>query len=743
MPRIPIFRLGQSSEELLPPLLCSYSPELSLSGLQLGVDNLRHDVYLSPKFVHQARFQITRLIVRAGNLEGLLAAETPKPLPPNRFVAPSMSLKPRTQPEPPELKPLLSAIHLASLNQAKDVRNIQIDLLGRSAILKFLRAELSVQYVQVLERCRTNLTLLDGVRQQKSLEFRDRVAAFQVSKRRILRQTGQEIFRTLREIEKETLARMRRSLFGNERDAEYQLFLNPLIFTDDGQDAHLNAEHYVMLGNSERDPDGFASVRRIAIDFLQSLAVETAVENDRTWDGWLNVPENAHELLGSGNDDDATLKGRSQKARLGAWLDLLEQENVMELITASYEAVPLLAEYSTLVSAQQLKNSLVMREERERVQKLIEQQGKFSLAGLRTAAERLANCGGAERAKVAGRFFRDFLRYHRDLRRLEVLKSAMESVNLIGSEKIRELSAMNGTLYEFLGAEEQRPREAKVLRHVILKADVRDSSRLTKSLMERQMNPASYFSLNFYDPVNKLLAKYGAEKVFLEGDALILAFLEREGEPSLAVGKASVLAREMLEIVQGYNQLLERAGLPSLELGVGISYQDSSPMYLMDAQHRIMISDAINESDRLSSCNKRVRKMISSIETPFNVYAFQTVGDSDASESPDDFVLKYNLGGIRISEAAFQKLKHEISLEPLALSLPQLWGTEESRLFSGLVPLGNDIFRKIVVRASHIPQVESHDFSLKHWTEKWYYEVCTNSAIYAALEGKAAGKNPG
>ena len=739
MPRIPIFRLGQSSEELLPPLLCNYSPELSLSGLQLGVDNLRHDVFLSPKFVHHARFQISRLIVRAGSLEGLLAAESPAPLPTNRFVGPSMSLKPRAQPDTPELKPLLSGLHLASLNRAKDAGNIQIDLLGRSAILKFLRTELSVQFVQVLERCRTNLTLLDGVRQQRSLEFRDRVAAFQVSKKRILRQTGQELFRTLREIEKETLARMRRSLFGNERDAEYQLFLNPLIFTEDGQDAHLNAEHYVMLGNSERDADGFSNVRRIVIDFLQSLAVETA-ESDRIWDGWLNVPENAHELLGGGNDDDATLKGRSQKARLNAWLDLMEQENIMELVAASYESVPLLAEYSVLVSAQQLKNSLVIREERERVQKLIEQHGKLSLTGLRTASERLANCRGAERAKVAGRFFRDFLRYHRDLRRLEVLKVALESVNLISGEKIRELSAMNGTLYEFLGVEEQRPREAKVLRHVVLKADVRDSSRLTKSLMERQMNPASYFSLNFYDPVNKLLAKYGAEKVFVEGDALILAFLEREGEPSMAVGKASVLAREMLEIVQGYNQLLERAGLPSLELGIGISYQDSTPMYLMDTQHQIMISDAINESDRLSSCNKRVRKMISSMETPFNVYAFQTVAEADASESPDDFILKYNLGGIRISEAAFLKLKQEISLEPLTVSLPKLWGTEDSRLFSGLVPLGNDIFRKIVVRASQIPQVKADDFSLKHWTEKCYYEVCTNSAIYAALEGKSAAK---
>ena len=130
---------------------------------------------------------------------------------------------------------------------------------------------------------------------------------------------------------------------------------------------------------------------------------------------------------------------------------------------------------------------------------------------------------------------------------------------------------MNGTLYQFLLPDEQKSGEEKVVRHVVIKADVRDSSRLTRSLMEKGMNPASYFSLNFYDPVNKLLTKYGAVKVFLEGDAIILAILEREGEPGLGVGRASVLAREIVEIVRGYNQLVERAGLPGIELGVGIS----------------------------------------------------------------------------------------------------------------------------------------------------------------------------
>ena len=31
-----------------------------------------------------------------------------------------------------------------------------------------------------------------------------------------------------------------------------------------------------------------------------------------------------------------------------------------------------------------------------------------------------------------------------------------------------------------------------------------------RTLVSRGLNPASYFSLNFYEPINKLLPKYGA-----------------------------------------------------------------------------------------------------------------------------------------------------------------------------------------------------------------------------------------
>ncbi len=734
MPRIPIFRLGSQAEEAVPPRLASVYPQLALESLQVGVDNLRHDVHLSPKFVEQMRMHIARLLIRHGDVEGLLAAETPQKTG-NHFIRPPGA---KAKLEPADLKPLLAEMHTAALNRAKAEGNLVLDLLARSAIIKFLRFELNSQFAQILERCRMMLKTYEGVRQFKALEYRERAAGFQVAKKIILRKTGQELFRTLRDVEKETLARTRRSLFGNSHDEQYKLFLNPLIFTDDGSDTYLNAEQYVMLGNFDRDPDRFSNVRRITCEFLRFLDLDLGPDPERTLDGWLNVPENAQELVGGGVPEDSSPEGRSQKTRLAAWVDRLEEEELLAYVVASYEVAPLLAEYSPRINPQQLKNALISREERNRVEKLISEQGKASPDSLSAAIDRVGGCRGAERAKMAGRFLRDFLRYHRDRRQLETLNGALDSINLVANEKIRQLSAMNGTLYQFLLADEQKSGEEKVVRHVIIKADVRDSSRLTRSLLERDMNPASYFSLNFYDPVNKLLAKYGATKVFLEGDAIILALLEREGEPGLAVGRASVLAREIIEIVRGYNQLLERSGLPGIELGLGISYQDSPPMYLMDGEQRIMISDALNESDRLSSCSKRVRKSIRAADTPFHVYAFQTVSDADMGDSPEDFILKYNVSGVRMSEAAFRKLQTEISLEPCQLELPEVKTKEEFRLWSGLVPVGNDIFRKIVVRGSRISQVEPRTLALQHWTEQWYYEVCSNPAVYARLEGKAA-----
>lgn len=722
MPRIPIFKLG-SSAELPPPRLTSYTPALNLDGLHLGIDNLRHDVWLSPAFCESARAHISSLIAKYGGVEGILAAEAGGA---NRTAR--AKFVPVAQRKRPDLKPLLLDLHKAVLNQAKARGDLTIDLLGRTAILKFLRLELSSQFSGVLERCRNTLKGYEGLRQQKAAEYREIVAAFQIAKKSVLRQTAQELFRVLRENERETLGTLRRSLFGEKLNADYPVFLTQLIFQEDARDSYLQAEHYVLVGGFENDPDSVGNIRALLCEFLKAIASQ-AVEAEPSWfEGWLSSPENANELVGTGEPAE-----RPQRDRLQVWVDLLERETLLDFAIASYEVLPMVKDFAPLLDPQQLKYALVRKKDRERVEKLVAEHGKLPLDKLTSASSRVSQASGLQRAKIAARYLRDFLLYYRDMRRLEVLNAAIEKINLLGSEKLSELSRLNGTLYTFvLESEEVSQAEKPVARHVILKADVRDSSRVTRSLLEREMNPASYFSLNFYDPVNKLLPKYAASKVFVEGDAVILALLEHEGDPALSVARACVLAREMVEIVGGYNHLLQRAGLPALELGIGVSYQNSAPMYLLDGEHRIMISDALNESDRLSSCDKRMRKILRGTDVPFNAYEFRS------SESSVTEPMRYNVGGIRMSEAAFQRLREEISLMPVQLNFPQLWGTEENSYYTGLVPVGADVFRRIVVRTCNIPVVETGNFSLTQWTDSLLYELCTNAAVYKAVENTSA-----
>jgi hypothetical protein len=744
MVRFPFSARGNPEEHARLLSLSSYVPAITLEGLTAGIDNVRHDVFLSAVFTQAARLHVSNLVARYGNVQDLAAPELPAP----RFGVPTfLAQRPAAKPsDSSEFKRLLTELQVGALNRAKAAESTSIDLLARLAVLKFLRTQITQQFTHVLERCRTRVKNLENPRQphpQRAVEMRERFAQLQINKRAILRKAGQELFETLREVEKETLARLRRSLFGEVSVAAYDLFLNRLLFTEDGRDDYLNAEHYVMLGNFERDPDRFDLLRPIACDYLRMLQVAGSPPDDeRQLDALLNAPENAQELVAGGSPDESTPRGRAQKALLAEWLDLLERAGVMEHIVAAYECVPILPHYSPPINAQQLKNALILRAERQRVLALLEEHGKLSADALHAAVRRVASCRGADRAKMAGRFLGDFLRYHRDLRRLEAVNWAIDTVNVISSEKLRQLSSINSTLYEFLLPEELKPAEERITGHVILKADIRESTLLTRTLSERGLNPASYFSLNFYDPVNKVLSRYGATKVFIEGDAIILALFEHEGQNTYPVAGACVLAKDILEVVRGYNEQSHKSGLPTLDLGIGIAFQDSAPMYLMDGSNRIMISEAINQSDRVSSCTRGAAKYLAGVQSFFNVYAFQTVEDEDTGGAPDEFLMRYNVGGVNLTEETFAKLSREISLKKYEVTLPMLWTREPVTLYAGLAPAGPGLFHRIVVREGRTAHIDARDFSFKNYTSRLYYEVCMNPAIYDYLENHTAQTIP-
>ncbi len=415
-------------------------------------------------------------------------------------------------------------------------------------------------------------------------------------------------------------------------------------------------------------------------------------------------------------------------------VEIFSRAGFIPYILAAYETARLYPHLCPPLNPQQLKMALVETSERRKVTHLIQEYRlpASTLDMMEDAARRVRDAGSRDVRVTLVRFLRDFFRCQHDLRNLLLAQDLMEKINLLVDPKQIELSEMNDTLFQFLLPAEEKPRGDKISSHVILKADVRESTSITAQLFSRGLNPASYFSLNFFDPVRKLLARYGASQVFLEGDAMILSIMEFEGDPggSSSVARSCSLAREIIDGVRGVNERASKNNLPQIDLGIGISYQDSAPMYLMDEDRPIMISKAINEADHLSSCGKLAKQFLTQKSRFFNVFVMQLLPEMDSLGAAEEFRVHYNVQGVEINQSAFDKLNEELSLTQIELQLPLFGEPETVELHCGVFPVGPSKMQKIVVRRGRVPQLNPDDMKLVKYTNQFYCEVCTARPFY-------------
>jgi hypothetical protein len=91
-------------------------------------------------------------------------------------------------------------------------------------------------------------------------------------------------------------------------------------------------------------------------------------------------------------------------------------------------------------------------------------------------------------------------------------------------------------------------------------------------------------------------------------------------------------------------------------------------------------------------------------------------------------------------------LRQEISLTPWSASPDDSdfrgpWVDEQCEFFIGTVPVATGVFRKLAIRRNRIAQVDVRNLSILQWTDRYYYEVCANPAVYAALPGERAASS--
>jgi hypothetical protein len=473
---------------------------------------------------------------------------------------------------------------------------------------------------------------------------------------------------------------------------------------------------------------------KLRLEFL------TEEYQDRLGD-FLNEPSNARRLFDSQAPVGEGEPPAETRARLlEEWVNRLEERELLVHVLAGYELRRIQSEYCPPIHLQQLKKALVGRDEAKRVEIVLDQfpARKISMKKMEDASRAIRRSSHEESLAVGLQFSEDFMRLRRDRRNYQHVVSWMERINLVRSEHSRELSRANKSLYELLHPDESRPADDPVINHTVIKADVRGSTGITKDLLARGLNPASHFSMALHEPVKRMLERYGAAKVFIEGDAIILAIYETESTRTTqrAVARACVLAREILAVTQAYNVRASSGGLPPLELGVGVAFQDSAPSLWMDGDSRIMISRALNLSDRLSSCSKMARRLFQENLAPFNIYLLQTLMDDTDENEGEELLVRYNLNGIELNEEGFLKLSDEIALAPMAGNFPLPWGKERVQLYFGEVPLGESI-EPIVVRKGFVRQLLPGG-KIGAQGNRAYYEVCTDVKLLNLARKKFA-----
>jgi hypothetical protein len=791
--------------------LKSYNVAIPMGSLAIGVDNIHHDVFLSPRFVQAAReylFDLIRQSTSATYFSGI-------------------ELRTTKGPDSAAFRKLLSELLQSSLTQSKYQKNIEIDLVFRLSLLKFLTLEMGNQFANLIHEGKEWIRQRGEhfERSQQAHVIKARLSELQSARRGVIRRVGQQVAQIVADVEDAVISKTRRALFGEDFAPFYELCKNRLIFLDGMKDDVFFLENYVLLGNYARDPDRFEAMDALFQEFLreagitlshdpshtEAIQAHTALlesvqvirndiagleeqrENTRKrlergegfftkflnsgdpadlkaslndtelrlkhqeckleelgpqidsarqkldffvkdhagkLGAYLNDPENAKRLFDAGSATEAEAPMRARL--LSRLLDRLEQHEILYHVLAGYEIRPIASDYCPPVHLQQLRKALVSREELKQVEQVIKQvpAKKLSLKVVEELSKKIRRYSREELQAFVLRFAGDFLRLRRDLRDAEHLTTCMERINLVNTEKARELSRLNNRLYECVLPDEAKPQQDNVVSHVIIKSDVRGSTRMTQDLLSRGLNPASHFSLNLHEPVKKLLDRYSAKKVFIEGDAIILAIFETEATIAYArpVAKACILSRQILAVCNSYNERASTSDLPTLELGLGVAFQGSAPTYWTDGDSRIMISKALNLSDRLSGCAKLAKRMLANQKSHFSVFQFLNTMEGASPEELDEFLVRYNHNGIELNEEGFQKLSEEISLDSIETKLEMPWGKQNVTLYYGEVPLGESV-ELLVLRKAFARQLLP-DGKVGGATPHPYYEVCTSPALY-------------
>ncbi|MCU7807495.1 MAG: hypothetical protein KZQ73_06455 [Candidatus Thiodiazotropha sp. (ex Semelilucina semeliformis)] len=768
-------------EEFLLPLRSCVAPQVRLNQFQIGIDNQHIDVALSHKF-RQVLSELTDKIVN----EDLVKhgwAKMGKP-PSNhdfdglREVYRDIMRGALEQVHENEaLKDLLQLLHLV--------------------LLKLLLESPAEAVNRLRSKLQQDADSPAGMDNGRSLELHERIANLARLEPGIRYRALRRLFKIVMRLESKELRKLRKSVVGRSWTVPKQVLFNPLLHLPDLTSEEFIINHYPLLCVDRVDENYFALTNRIITEIFQGYlpvftkAVEKAdakatgqtatqpfqIRNRELHSGfseflqgqrllerslneeefksidvsWLDVPANI-EILVRRPSQDGGWFSRNTSQNVSPWQNpecdklqqklqselykRLEREGITRRAIASYRAPRLYRQLKGQLPLKEVYLYLADQLPRKALSKRLAStpdKGASAFKALDVVLSYIRKMPSAKQQDYVSRYLKDFLTFRRDLKLAYYSYQQMSRLRVLQDAESIKLSRDNGSLYEFRLGSDQETGDQKVKAHVVLKADVRGSTEITRQLVEKRLNPATHFSMNFFGPITKLLDRFGAQKVFVEGDALILTVLETGGvsTQAMTVANACGLARKMLLVMEAQNSQNRAYDLPKLELGLGIAFCDDTPAYLYDEKRKIMISPAINQADRLSSCSAELRKDTSWRRSQrHRVEVMQLENQQPADRGKR---LRYNVNGIELDPPAFEKLKSEMVLHKVKLR-SRSGETHYYHVGRFMDRLGSSHW--LVVREAKLKVWQSGQLSDDGDTEHFFYEVVTNTDLVGRVKEK-------
>ncbi|MFP4159687.1 MAG: hypothetical protein ACLFR9_08255 [Desulfobacterales bacterium] len=708
-----------------------YCADIPVNRLLLGVDNLRYDVHLSPRFSKIASDFVFQLILKHADASGPL--QTRHKI--NWFQ------------EADYFKSACAEVMKDAINQAKAESEVQIDYLAQAALVKKLIAEVRNQYEEAISHFKSVIRRHEVThRTEEHIQLREEVFSIIQRRDRILQNAGAELFDYFL-AERKSLNELRALNFGNDALLADELFSNPLLHATSRPDDFFMMTRYVLLGYRLEDPLNYYTLIKIfrslfSEDTKEADSIIKCVENiDRLFNYFETLRGLKSEKQNKKPDKDRIIELRqragTQKKMFMQVYRIMRQEKLLQSIVAAYRVPGVIQHYCPPLSPQELLQFMVTAKAKKNIIRKVRRFNnhtgrKLSIRHLKKT-RKLTRVSGQRKKACLVRFMEDFATYHRDLGNYYLFSETSDCINIAEDEMRIKLSRENNTLYEFMCGREQSCQKQAIINHAVVKADVRGSTEIIDRMKTKGLNPASNFALNFFNPINNLLQRYGAEKIFIEGDAVILSLFENQGEPEkwYGVARACGLSVQMLLAVKRYNRRNVKNGLPRLDLGIGISFSLGAPTFFYDEDSRIMISHSINEADRLSKCDRVLRRRLKNSRRPFCVYQYKidTSGLNEIELPLNTPVLRYNVMGIELAPDAFAKLCREIHVKKVKGPIPAL-GIKNFSGYTGKFPTLSGSYQRLVIREENVPEISLSDFKVSRLTGKKYYEVCSHPAIY-------------